>query len=76
MTFHPVFVSEGVYLRTSSGELIGRLDKPGAPFESLHEAQNEADWLDNRGAIPASATLKGVSWPERLIAVNDRNAGR
>lgn len=46
MTFHPLFVPGGVYLRTTTGELIGRLDKPGSPFESLDEAREHADWLE------------------------------
>ena len=46
MTVEPCFVPGGVYLRTSTGELIGRLDKPGEPFETLDEARSKLDWLD------------------------------
>jgi hypothetical protein len=45
--FYPHFVPEGVYLRTQTGELIGRLDKPGAPFPTLEEAREKADWLED-----------------------------
>jgi hypothetical protein len=44
--FYPQFVSGGVYLRTETGELIGRLDDPGEPFETLEEAREKADWLE------------------------------
>lgn len=44
--FRPIFVPGGVYLQTATGELIGRLDGPGAPFESLDEARVHADWLE------------------------------
>jgi hypothetical protein len=44
--FYPHFVTDGVYLKTETGELIGRLDKPGEPFESLKEARDKADWLE------------------------------
>lgn len=45
MPFELFPVQGGVYLRTSTGELIGRLDKPGSPFETLEEARCKADWL-------------------------------
>ncbi len=35
MICEPYFVPDGVYLRTSTGEVIGQLDKPGEPFVSL-----------------------------------------
>lgn len=46
MKLYPQFVTGGVYLRTETGELIGRLDEPGEPFESLEEARDKADWLE------------------------------
>lgn len=46
MPFQPIFVPEGVYLRTSSGEIVGRLDRPDAPFATLTDAEEHADWLD------------------------------
>jgi len=46
MTLYPVYVPKGVYLRTTTGELIGRLDEPGEPFETLAEAQSKAKWLE------------------------------
>jgi hypothetical protein len=46
LTFHPVFVIDGVYLRSETGEQIGRLDPSGSPFESLDEARDHADWLE------------------------------
>ena len=45
MSFQPLFVPGGVYLRTPTGELISRLDKPGSPFVTLDEARDHADWL-------------------------------
>ena len=45
MKLHPYFVPRGVYLRTETGELIGRRDKPGEPFQTLAEARGKADWL-------------------------------
>ena len=44
--FHPVFVLGGVYLRTATGEIVGRLDEPGSPFETLDEACKHAAWLE------------------------------
>ena len=44
MEFYPEFVAEGVYLRTETDELIGRLD--GEPFATLEEAREKADWLE------------------------------
>ena len=44
MEFFPEFVAEGVYLRTETDELIGRLD--GEPFATLQEARETADWLE------------------------------
>jgi hypothetical protein len=46
IVFYPVHVADGVYLRTKTGELIGRLDQPGSPFETLEEARKHADWLE------------------------------
>jgi hypothetical protein len=46
MRFEPIFVPGGVYLRTPSGEWIGRLDEPGEPFETLEEARSKADSLE------------------------------
>lgn len=46
MSFSPQFVPGGIYLRTSTGELIGRFDSPGAPFATLAEARDSADWLE------------------------------
>jgi hypothetical protein len=43
---YPHFVSGGVYLRTETGELVGRLDEPGEPFRTLEEAREKADWLE------------------------------
>jgi hypothetical protein len=44
--FHPVFVLGGVYLRTATGEVVGRLDEPGSPFATLDEAREHAAWLE------------------------------
>ncbi len=46
MPFQPMFVPGGVYLRTSSGEIVGRLDRPDVPFATLADAEEHADWLD------------------------------
>jgi hypothetical protein len=46
MKLYPHFVLGGVYLRTSTGELIGRYDNPGEPFETLEEGRDKADWLE------------------------------
>ena len=44
--FHFVNVLGGVYLRTATGEQIGRLDQSGSPFETLDEAREHAVWLE------------------------------
>lgn len=46
MMFHFVYVLGGVYLRTVTGEQIGRLDQSGSPFETLDEAREHAVWLE------------------------------
>jgi len=46
MRLFPVFVDGGVYLRTETGELIGRLSEQGEPFATLEEAREKADWLE------------------------------
>ena len=46
MRLYPVFVVGGVYLRTETGELIGRLNENGDPFATLEEAREKADWLE------------------------------
>lgn len=46
ITFEFVYVRGGIYLRTTTGELIGRLDQPGSPFETLDEARESAAWLE------------------------------
>ena len=46
MKLYPSFVVGGVYLRTDTGELIGRLDETGGPFATLEEAREKADWLE------------------------------
>jgi len=43
--FDFVYVLGGVYMRTATGELIGRLDQPGSPFRTLDEARENAVWL-------------------------------
>jgi hypothetical protein len=44
--FHFVYVPGGVYLRTETGEQIGRLAPPGEPFTTLDEAREHAAWLE------------------------------
>lgn len=56
---YPSFVVGGVYLRTDTGELIGRLDATGGPFATLEEAREKADWLEM--TLQFHRSLKRVS---------------
>jgi hypothetical protein len=80
MNLHPLFVPGGVYLRTATGELIGRLDKPGAPFATLEEARDKADWLEMALQFQQAQRQRNLVGVSRSIAagnmntVNDRSA--
>jgi len=75
MSFDPLFVPGGVYLRTSTGELIGRLDKPGEPFETLDEARSKADWLEMVVQFHQSQRQRDLAGVSRSIAADDWNTG-
>jgi hypothetical protein len=75
MTFHAMFVPGGVYLRTSAGELIGRLDKPGEPFETLEEARNKSEWLEMAVQFYQAQRQRDLGGMNRSIAARDTNGG-
>ena len=75
MTLQPIFVPGGVYLRTSTGELIGQLDKPGAPFATLTEARDHADWLDMVMQFQQTRRAVGLVGASQTVAVGDENSG-
>ena len=65
MTFQPVYAPKGVYLRTTTGELIGRLDEPGEPFGTLAEAQSKAKWLEAALQFQNGRALRGTAELDR-----------
>jgi len=73
MKLHPYFVPGGVYLRTETGELIGRRDKPGEPFPTLEEARGKADWLAM--VIHQAQRQRDLVGTRRSVAAGDGNAG-
>jgi hypothetical protein len=75
MTFHALFVPSGVYLRTPTGEVIGRLNKPGESFETLEEARKKSDWLEMAVQFQQARRLRDSVGVSRSLAAEGRNAG-
>lgn len=73
MALYRVFVPGGVYLRTPTGELIGRPDKPGAPFETLDEARDKADWLEMMVQLQQMNRQRDLAGVGYLIPAPDGN---
>ena len=69
--FHPIFVPGGVYLQAPTGELIGRPDKPEAPFETLDEARDKVDWLEMMMQIQSANRQRELVDVSHLIPVGD-----
>ncbi|HUE73367.1 MAG TPA: hypothetical protein VMP01_20990 [Pirellulaceae bacterium] len=70
------FVPGGIYLRTPTGELIGRLDEPGAPFETLEEAREKLDWLQMVSRFQQTHDQKELIGVRRHTTARSVNAGR
>ena len=75
MTVQAMFVPGGVYLRTPTGELIGRLDKPGEPFETLEEARDKSDWLEMAVQFYQAKRQRDWGGMNRSIAARDTSGG-
>jgi hypothetical protein len=75
MNFEPQFVPGGVYLKTPTGELIGRLDELGSPFESLDEAREKLDWLEMALQFQQAQAQRDIPDASRAIAAGSEYAG-
>lgn len=69
--FHFVNVLGGVYLRTATGEQIGRFDQLGSPFETLDEAREHAVWLEKMLDLQPSKNRHD----SEIIGVHDDPSG-
>ena len=67
MAFQPLFVTGGVYLSTPTGELIGQLDNPGAPFATLDDARDAADWLEMVLQFQQAQPRKGINYESTAL---------